>query len=300
MLQVVRIFKPSYLIIVKPVQRNYRPYLLLYDTLVIPSVCSCLCLVGDMLVMDKYGYMYFRDRSGDTFRWRGENVSTTEVEGILSGLLGHTDVAVYGVSVPGRNETRQSGREDTIKGLMMVLHHIVCSWPHLSVCRCGGKGRYGSSGPRRRTVWPRCFLDRHTKSASVLRAPHLPSTHDICWHYRWDTDARTRKHRRSKGSHTNSSVRLCPQVPSNSKRHGCRGKDTSREDGPKRFIFWTVVLGVTRLLLMNYTAPSWRGECICKAGGGREDPERMEYTSQRGFSNNYNPAKVKIWYFFCN
>ncbi|GAA6220143.1 long-chain fatty acid transport protein 1-like [Lates japonicus] len=56
---------------------------------------------GDVLVMDEYGYMYFRDRNGDTFRWRGENVSTTEVEGVLSGLLGHTDVAVYGVSVPG-------------------------------------------------------------------------------------------------------------------------------------------------------------------------------------------------------
>ncbi|XP_062286508.1 long-chain fatty acid transport protein 1-like [Scomber scombrus] len=56
---------------------------------------------GDMMVMDEYGYMYFRDRSGDTFRWRGENVSTTEVEGVISGLLGHADVAVYGVSVPG-------------------------------------------------------------------------------------------------------------------------------------------------------------------------------------------------------
>uniref|UniRef100_A0A8C4NYE8 long-chain-fatty-acid--CoA ligase n=1 Tax=Dicentrarchus labrax TaxID=13489 RepID=A0A8C4NYE8_DICLA len=56
---------------------------------------------GDVLVMDEYGYIYFRDRSGDTFRWRGENVSTTEVEGVLSGLLGHTDVAIYGVSVPG-------------------------------------------------------------------------------------------------------------------------------------------------------------------------------------------------------
>lgn len=51
--------------------------------------------------MDELGYMYFRDRGGDTFRWKGENVSTTEVEGILSSLLEQTDVAVYGVSVPG-------------------------------------------------------------------------------------------------------------------------------------------------------------------------------------------------------
>uniref|UniRef100_A0A7N8XH48 long-chain-fatty-acid--CoA ligase n=1 Tax=Mastacembelus armatus TaxID=205130 RepID=A0A7N8XH48_9TELE len=58
-------------------------------------------LSGDVLVMDELGYMYFRDRGGDTFRWRGENVSTTEVEGILSTLLGQTDVAVYGVAVPG-------------------------------------------------------------------------------------------------------------------------------------------------------------------------------------------------------
>ncbi|XP_028678505.2 long-chain fatty acid transport protein 1a [Erpetoichthys calabaricus] len=58
-------------------------------------------LSGDVLVMDELGYMYFKDRSGDTFRWRGENVSTTEVEGILSTILNQTDVAVYGVPVPG-------------------------------------------------------------------------------------------------------------------------------------------------------------------------------------------------------
>ncbi|XP_006631709.2 long-chain fatty acid transport protein 1a [Lepisosteus oculatus] len=58
-------------------------------------------LSGDVLEMDELGYMYFKDRSGDTFRWRGENVSTTEVEGTLSTILGQTDVAVYGVPVPG-------------------------------------------------------------------------------------------------------------------------------------------------------------------------------------------------------
>lgn len=51
--------------------------------------------------MDELGYLYFRDRTGDTFRWKGENVSTTEVEGILSRLLDMADVAVYGVEVPG-------------------------------------------------------------------------------------------------------------------------------------------------------------------------------------------------------
>ena len=58
--------------------------------------------------MDELGYMYFRDRSGDTFRWRGENVSTTEVEAVLSRLLGQTDVAVYGVAVPGKLGTQGS------------------------------------------------------------------------------------------------------------------------------------------------------------------------------------------------
>nr|XP_003229743.3 PREDICTED: long-chain fatty acid transport protein 4 [Anolis carolinensis] len=62
---------------------------------------DCAYLTGDVLVMDELGYMYFRDRTGDTFRWKGENVSTTEVEGTLSRLLSMTDVVVYGVEVPG-------------------------------------------------------------------------------------------------------------------------------------------------------------------------------------------------------
>ncbi|GFO24755.1 long-chain fatty acid transport protein 4 [Plakobranchus ocellatus] len=60
---------------------------------------------GDILVMDDYGYMYFRDRTGDTFRWRGENVSTNEVEAVISNIIGLNDAVVYGVEVPG-NEGR--------------------------------------------------------------------------------------------------------------------------------------------------------------------------------------------------
>jgi len=56
---------------------------------------------GDILVADKYGYLYFRDRKGDTFRWKGENVSTAEVESIISRSVNLTSVVVYGVTVPG-------------------------------------------------------------------------------------------------------------------------------------------------------------------------------------------------------
>ncbi|XP_036757251.2 long-chain fatty acid transport protein 5 [Manis pentadactyla] len=56
---------------------------------------------GDVLAMDHEGFLYFRDRLGDTFRWKGENVSTREVEGVLSLVDFLQEVNVYGVSVPG-------------------------------------------------------------------------------------------------------------------------------------------------------------------------------------------------------
>ena len=56
---------------------------------------------GDILVMDEFGWLYFKDRAGDTFRWRGENVSTTEVEATVSNILHLKDVTVYGVEIPG-------------------------------------------------------------------------------------------------------------------------------------------------------------------------------------------------------
>ena len=56
---------------------------------------------GDILIMDEFGWFYFKDRSGDTFRWHGENVSTTEVESIVSNMINLKDVVVYGVEIPG-------------------------------------------------------------------------------------------------------------------------------------------------------------------------------------------------------
>lgn len=56
---------------------------------------------GDLLYVDKEYFTYFHDRTGDTFRWKGENVSTTEVANIISSLEFLHDVNVYGVIIPG-------------------------------------------------------------------------------------------------------------------------------------------------------------------------------------------------------
>jgi fatty-acyl-CoA synthase len=56
---------------------------------------------GDLMRRDKRGYFYFVDRIGDTFRWKGENVSTAEVAETICRFGGIRDATVYGVAVPG-------------------------------------------------------------------------------------------------------------------------------------------------------------------------------------------------------
>uniref|UniRef100_A0ACB8G7H1 Uncharacterized protein n=2 Tax=Sphaerodactylus townsendi TaxID=933632 RepID=A0ACB8G7H1_9SAUR len=56
---------------------------------------------GDLMLQDSNAFIYFWDRTGDTFRWKGENVATTEVGEILGALESLQDVTVYGVTVPG-------------------------------------------------------------------------------------------------------------------------------------------------------------------------------------------------------
>jgi len=56
---------------------------------------------GDLMKLDESGYFHFVDRVGDTFRWKGENVATSEVNETVADCPGVVDAATYGVEIPG-------------------------------------------------------------------------------------------------------------------------------------------------------------------------------------------------------
>jgi fatty-acyl-CoA synthase len=56
---------------------------------------------GDLMLRDEQGYFHFVDRVGDTFRWKGENVATSEVNEAIRDCPGVLDASTYGVAVPG-------------------------------------------------------------------------------------------------------------------------------------------------------------------------------------------------------
>ena len=56
---------------------------------------------GDLMRRDNAGFYFFVDRIGDTFRWKGENVSTSEVAAAITAFPGILDANVYGVEIPG-------------------------------------------------------------------------------------------------------------------------------------------------------------------------------------------------------
>ena len=60
---------------------------------------DCFQRMGDMVLMDSSGWVQFHDRLGDTFRWKGENVSAGEVRDQIAKLAGVQDAVVYGVKL---------------------------------------------------------------------------------------------------------------------------------------------------------------------------------------------------------
>jgi fatty-acyl-CoA synthase len=61
---------------------------------------------GDLMKIDGDGYIYFVDRIGDTFRWKGENVATSEVSERIAGVRGR----------PGSERLRRQGRRPGRQG----------------------------------------------------------------------------------------------------------------------------------------------------------------------------------------
>lgn len=57
---------------------------------------------GDLMRRDERGYFFFVDRLGDTFRWKGENVATSEVAELIDTFTSVQEANVYGVAVAGR------------------------------------------------------------------------------------------------------------------------------------------------------------------------------------------------------
>jgi len=56
---------------------------------------------GDLVLNQGFRHIQFVDRIGDTFRWKGENVSTSEVEKVINTLAHVSESTVYGVKIPG-------------------------------------------------------------------------------------------------------------------------------------------------------------------------------------------------------
>ena len=97
------------------------------------------CRSGDVIRWDSEGRWWFCDRIGDTFRWRGENVSTAEVSSVLGTHPHIHEANVYGVEVP--NHDGRAGcvallfdSEDVSEGLLdTVAAHARSNLPKYAV-----------------------------------------------------------------------------------------------------------------------------------------------------------------------
>ena len=93
---------------------------------------------GDLMKVDEKNWVYFVDRIGDTFRWKGENVSTAEVATELAKFPNVDEVNVYGVQIPN-NEDGRAGccamimPDTSAENLQRFYTHASSSLPSYSV-----------------------------------------------------------------------------------------------------------------------------------------------------------------------
>jgi citronellyl-CoA synthetase len=95
---------------------------------------------GDLLRDIGFRHAQFVDRTGDTFRWKGENVSTTEVENMMNGHSTLQDAVVYGVEIPNTNGragmasiTPHEGHSEADLDLPGLLAHLRTELPPYAI-----------------------------------------------------------------------------------------------------------------------------------------------------------------------
>jgi fatty-acyl-CoA synthase len=86
---------------------------------------------GDLMKLDEVGFFHFVDRVGETFRWKGENVATSEVNGAVAECPGVIDATTYGVAIPGADG--RAGMAAVVVGdgfdLAQLRDHLSCRLP---------------------------------------------------------------------------------------------------------------------------------------------------------------------------
>jgi citronellyl-CoA synthetase len=92
---------------------------------------------GDLLQDMGFKHARFVDRIGDTFRWKGENVATAEIEGIITQLKSVEMCAVYGVQIP--NNDGRAGMATIVKSddiefdIDSLLNHLQKELPKYAI-----------------------------------------------------------------------------------------------------------------------------------------------------------------------
>ncbi len=86
---------------------------------------------GDLMRKDALGFYYFVDRLGDSYRWKGENVATTEVAAVVSSCPGVSEAVVFGVAVPGHEGRAGMAAITTSKDfdILKLLAHLAKQLP---------------------------------------------------------------------------------------------------------------------------------------------------------------------------
>jgi len=80
---------------------------------------------GDLVMVDRHSYIYFVDRIGDTFRWQGENVATTEVSHVIAAVPELEEVNILGVPVPNHDGAACMAAVTLFEGAKLNVDNIL-------------------------------------------------------------------------------------------------------------------------------------------------------------------------------